>query len=295
MHPQHPTQPWPPVDARPSAPQHRGEQYQGEQYQGEPTRPGGSGQPAPAAQPVSPQALTMRASHADRERTVDVLKSAFAEGRLRAEEYNDRVEQVYQAQTYGELAGVVQDLPSGPMPVPYLTPAPSIPPAFAAQPFPAQPHPGQPFGLGAPYPYPYPPLYPYPAPYLPPYGQQFHAVPGYGLGRSGVPGPQGQYPYPSAFVVPPLQQRTNGLAVAALVLGLTELWTMGLTSLPALICGIGARRQIRERGEAGSGMATTGIVLGALGIAFWGLILLLAMASFHSGGGITEAPVPPGG
>ena len=292
INPQHPTQPWPPVDARPSAPQQRGEEYQGEQ-----ARSAGSGQPAPGALPTPPQALTMRASHADRERTVDVLKAAFAEGRLRAEEYNDRVEQVYQAQTYGELAGVVQDLPSGPMPVPYLTPAPSIPPAFAAQPmpvqpFPGQPFPGQPFGLGAPY----PPLYPYPAPYLPPYlppyGQQFQAVPGYGLpgygpGRSGVPGPQGQYPYPypSAFVAPPQHQRTNGLAIAALVLGLTEVWTMGLTSLPALICGIGARRQIRERGEEGSGMATTGIVLGALGMFFWGLILLLSVASFHSGGG----------
>ena len=278
MHPQHPTQPWPPVDTHPSAPQYQGEKSVG------------AGRPAPDAQPVAPQALTMRASHADRERTVDVLKSAFAEGRLRAEEYNDRVEQVYQAQTYGELAGVVQDLPSGPMPVPYLTPAPAIPSAFAAQPFPAQPVPAQPFAYGLPY----APLYPapYPAPYLPPYGQQFHAVPGYGLGR--VPGPQGYYPYPSAFVAPQ-QQRTNGLAVAALVLGLTEVWTMGLTSLPALICGIAARRQIRERGEEGSGMATAGIVLGALGVAFWGLILLLAVASSHGGGGFSGAPVPPGG
>ncbi len=286
MQPQHPMQPWPPADARPSARQQPEEQ------------PAGAGQPAPAAQPVPPQALTMRASHADRERTVDVLKSAFAEGRLRAEEYNDRVEQVYQAQTYGDLAGVVQDLPSGPMPVPYLTPAPAIPPAFATQPLPTVPLPAPPFAFGVPY-APYPPLYPYPAPYLPPYAQQFHAVPGYGLpgygaGRPGVPGPQGQYPYPSAFVAPP-PQRTNGLAIAALVLGLTEVWTMGLTSLPALICGIGARRQIRERGEAGSGMATAGIVLGALGVAFWGLLLLLAVASFHSGGGVSGAPVPPGG
>lgn len=289
MQPQHPTQPWSPADARPSAPQR-------EPYPGEQPGPHDAGQSAPGAQPLPPQALTMRASNADRERTVDVLKSAFAEGRLRAGEYNDRVEQVYQAQTYGELAGVVQDLPSGPMPVPYLTPAPAIPPAFATQPFPTVPLPAQPFSYGAPY----PPLYPYPAPYLPPYAQQFHAVPGYGLpgyppGRPGVAGPQGQYPYSSAFVVPPALQRTNGLAIAALVLGLTEVWTMGLTSLPALICGIGARRQIRERGEAGSGMATTGIVLGALGVAFWGLLLLVAIASFHSGGGAAQAPLGSGG
>jgi hypothetical protein len=58
----------------------------------------------------------MRASTADRERTVEVLKSAFAEGRLDVAEYHDRVELTYRAQTYGQLAALIQDLPVGPLP-----------------------------------------------------------------------------------------------------------------------------------------------------------------------------------
>ena len=45
----------------------------------------------------------MRASSADRERTVDVLKAGFAEGRLTQDEYNDRMGRAYSARTYGEL------------------------------------------------------------------------------------------------------------------------------------------------------------------------------------------------
>ena len=46
---------------------------------------------------------SMRASSADRERTVDVLKAGFAEGRLTQDEYNDRMGRAYSARTYGEL------------------------------------------------------------------------------------------------------------------------------------------------------------------------------------------------
>ncbi len=58
----------------------------------------------------------MRASDADRERAVDVLKAGFAEGRLNREEYEQRVEGVYRSSTYGQLAGLVRDLPQGPVP-----------------------------------------------------------------------------------------------------------------------------------------------------------------------------------
>jgi hypothetical protein len=56
-----------------------------------------------------------RASAADRERAIDVLKAAFAEGRLTKEEHGERVERVYGSLTYAELAVVSSDLPAGPL------------------------------------------------------------------------------------------------------------------------------------------------------------------------------------
>ncbi|MDJ0340667.1 DUF1707 and DUF4190 domain-containing protein [Streptomyces sp. H10-C2] len=60
----------------------------------------------------------MLAADADRERTVDVLKAAFAEGRLKTQEYEQRMSTAYQARTYGELQMLVHDLPQGPSPMP---------------------------------------------------------------------------------------------------------------------------------------------------------------------------------
>src|SRR5260370_17815818 len=64
----------------------------------------------------------MRASTADRERAVDVLKAGFAEGRLTKDEYDARVSQAYAARTYAELAMVTADLPGGQMVAPYGQP-----------------------------------------------------------------------------------------------------------------------------------------------------------------------------
>jgi uncharacterized membrane protein len=58
----------------------------------------------------------MRASSADRERAVDVLKAGFAEGRLTQDEYNERMSQAYEARTYADLAALTVDLPVGPVP-----------------------------------------------------------------------------------------------------------------------------------------------------------------------------------
>ncbi|MGO8885156.1 MAG: DUF1707 domain-containing protein [Streptosporangiaceae bacterium] len=71
----------------------------------------------------------MRSSQADRERAVDVLKAAFAEGRLTQEEYTERVGQVYASRTYAELAALTADLPTGPLGtlVPAPPPHPSMP------------------------------------------------------------------------------------------------------------------------------------------------------------------------
>ncbi len=64
----------------------------------------------------------LRASTADRERAVDVLKAGFAEGRLTKDEYDARVSQAYAARTYAELAMVISDLPGGQMVAPYGQP-----------------------------------------------------------------------------------------------------------------------------------------------------------------------------
>lgn len=60
----------------------------------------------------------LRASDADRERTIDVLKAAFAEGRLTKDEYDERLDTVYGSRTYAELAALTADLPIGPHPAP---------------------------------------------------------------------------------------------------------------------------------------------------------------------------------
>jgi hypothetical protein len=57
----------------------------------------------------------MRASTADRERAIDVLKAAFVEGRLTKDEYDDRVDRVYASRTYAELGVLTADLPVGPL------------------------------------------------------------------------------------------------------------------------------------------------------------------------------------
>jgi hypothetical protein len=73
---------------------------------------------------------SMRASSADRERAVDVLKAGFAEGRLTQDEYNDRMGRAYAARTYGDLAALTADLPAGASPLPaWPVPAYQPPPA----------------------------------------------------------------------------------------------------------------------------------------------------------------------
>jgi uncharacterized membrane protein len=63
---------------------------------------------------------TLRASDADREQLIEVLKTAFGEGRLTQDEYTDRMERAYTAKTYGELRTLVADLPGPAVPqVPY--------------------------------------------------------------------------------------------------------------------------------------------------------------------------------
>lgn len=57
----------------------------------------------------------LRASDADRERTVEDLASAAAEGRLTLEEYSERSGSALKARTVGELAALTADVPTSPV------------------------------------------------------------------------------------------------------------------------------------------------------------------------------------
>jgi hypothetical protein len=55
----------------------------------------------------------LRASHADREQVIGVLKAAFVQGRLDRDEFDLRVGQAFASRTCAELAAVTADLPAG--------------------------------------------------------------------------------------------------------------------------------------------------------------------------------------
>jgi uncharacterized membrane protein len=164
--------------------------------------------PYPSWQPwQGHSAPSMLASHADRERAVDVLRAGYGEGRMEQDEFEKRVARAYAARTVGELALLVSDLPQGP-----------------------------------------------------------------------VPQPAAVTPVPRTFLAVPRPQ-TNGKAVAAAVCGLLCLPTMGLTGIPAVVLGHAARAEIRNSGEAGDGLALTGLVLGWVSTVAWALVLTLLFAA----------------
>ncbi|WP_248294751.1 DUF1707 domain-containing protein [Actinoplanes sp. TBRC 11911] len=53
----------------------------------------------------------MRAGDADRQRVAERLRAALEEGRLDLQEYDERVQRAYAAKTYGDLDGLLTDLP----------------------------------------------------------------------------------------------------------------------------------------------------------------------------------------
>jgi hypothetical protein len=151
---------------------------------------------------VSGQAY-LRASTADRERAVDVLKAGYAEGRLTKDEYDARVGQAFTARTLGELARITADLPGG---------------------------------------------------------------------------------HPAAPAWPPVRPKTNALAVASLACGVGQPFTGFLSTIPAIVLGHMARREIRRTGEDGAGLAAAGLVLGWTGFALLVLaclfiVVLVALAA----------------
>lgn len=153
------------------------------------------------------------ASTVDRDRAVDYLKTAFAEGRLSPEEYDVRAGRALTARTYADLDAVTTDLPGA---------RPAAPPA-----------------------------------------------------------PPG----------------TNALAITAMICGIVQFFGFWLlATIPAVVCGHIARRQIKRTGEQGAGMATAGIVLGWIGVGLSVLaavlIAIIAAAAIHAA---HTTPPPAGG
>jgi len=70
----------------------------------------------------------MRSSAAEREQVIDILKTAFADGRLTQDEYEDRVGLALSPLTYADLAELTSDLPAGLQGPPHLKPAGEEPP-----------------------------------------------------------------------------------------------------------------------------------------------------------------------
>ncbi len=54
----------------------------------------------------------MRAADTDRDRVLEVLNTAYSEGRLSKDEYDGRLENAFSARTYADLDQIVTDLPA---------------------------------------------------------------------------------------------------------------------------------------------------------------------------------------
>ncbi len=117
--------------------------------------------------------------------------------------------------------------------------------------------------------------------YPPPY-QPGGYPPPYQPGGYPPPYQPGGYPAPLP--------RTNGFAIASLVLGI--LWILGLGSILALIFGLVGRKQIDRSGgrQRGRGLAIAGIVLGTVGII--GTVLLFVLGAVANNGNSTSTAPP---
>ena len=72
----------------------------------------------------------IRASDADRERAVALLREHHAAGRLTVEEFNERMDKAYAAKTLGEIDELMADLPAIDL---YRLPDASLPPHYRRQ------------------------------------------------------------------------------------------------------------------------------------------------------------------
>ena len=81
--------------------------------------------------------------------------------------------------------------------------------------------------------------------------------------------------------------QTNGLAVASLVLGILGIVSCGYTffvaPVLAVILGVIARKQIRERGQSGDGMAVAGLIMGIVGLVISLILVILFVVGVAAG------------
>jgi Domain of unknown function (DUF1707)/Domain of unknown function (DUF4190) len=102
-----------------------------------------------------------------------------------------------------------------------------------------------------------------------------------------LPGWMPSTPPPVYLPVTTGLQRTNGMAVASLVCGISAfplsfLLLGPIPAIAAIILGHRARRQIRRTGEAGAGAALAGALLGYLCVGLFVLVIIGVIAG--SGG-----------
>jgi hypothetical protein len=74
----------------------------------------GAGTAGQSDLPATVAGAELRASHADRDQVVELLRVAAGDGRLSSEELDDRLERALTARTYAELAVLTADLPAAP-------------------------------------------------------------------------------------------------------------------------------------------------------------------------------------
>ncbi|MEA2479034.1 MAG: hypothetical protein QOJ07_956 [Thermoleophilaceae bacterium] len=156
-------------------------------------------------------------------------------------------------------------------------PPESAPPAYEPPP----PGYGPPPGAPPPNPYAQPP-----AAYGAPPVQNPYGAPPPGAPPPGAYPPYGGQPYggqPYGYAPQPYAGRkTNGMAIAALVLGI--LWLYWLGSILALIFGYVGKSQIDKSNgtQDGRGLAIAGIVLGWIGVATLLIVIVIAIAGSSS-------------
>jgi hypothetical protein len=89
-------------------------------------------------------------------------------------------------------------------------------------------------------------------------------------------------PVPAPIGYPGVPQKTNGMAVASLILGIV--WIAGIGSVLAVIFGFMSRKRIEQSQgrESGGGLSVAGIVLGFVGIVgaigFWLSVVVFGVA-----------------
>ena len=92
-------------------------------------------------------------------------------------------------------------------------------------------------------------------------------------------GANGPPAIPRQIIPPPPASPTSGLAIASLVLGILGFF-VGLTSIPAVICGHMSLSEIKKAPGriSGKGLALAGLITGYLGIAYLALMFMLLIS-----------------